>query len=123
MLRGALRGVSRSYGVSCGGHRGWRGYGTTATPVPMRFVTATSLFDGHDASINIMRRLLQECGAEVVHLAHNRSVDEVIRAALQARLPPPPIPSSPALPSFRSPPDALLSVRPVLLQASAVAQA
>ncbi|RME92971.1 MAG: methylmalonyl-CoA mutase [Candidatus Hydrogenedentota bacterium] len=48
-----------------------------------RFVTATSLFDGHDASINIIRRLLQEEGAEVIHLGHNRSVDEVITAALQ----------------------------------------
>jgi isobutyryl-CoA mutase len=49
---------------------------------PVRFVTAASLFDGHDASINIMRRLLQAQGAEVVHLGHNRSVDEVVRAAL-----------------------------------------
>jgi isobutyryl-CoA mutase len=50
---------------------------------PVRFVTAASLFDGHDASINIMRRLLQAQGAEVVHLGHNRSVDEVVRAAVQ----------------------------------------
>ena len=50
---------------------------------PIRFVTAASLFDGHDASINIIRRLLQAGGAEVVHLGHNRSVDEVVRAALQ----------------------------------------
>ncbi|MDQ5896423.1 MAG: isobutyryl-CoA mutase, partial [Pseudomonadota bacterium] len=49
----------------------------------VRFVTATSLFDGHDASINIMRRLLQGMGAEVIHLGHNRSVDEVVTAALQ----------------------------------------
>ena len=49
----------------------------------LRFVTATSLFDGHDASISIMRRLLQSMGAEVVHLGHNRSVDEVVTAALQ----------------------------------------
>jgi len=49
---------------------------------PVRFVTAASLFDGHDASINIMRRLLQAQGAEVVHLGHNRSVDEVVRAAV-----------------------------------------
>ena len=49
----------------------------------MRFVTAASLFDGHDAAINIMRRLLQSQGAEVVHLGHNRSVDEVVTAALQ----------------------------------------
>src|SRR5690554_7784501 len=49
---------------------------------PVRFVTAASLFDGHDASINIMRRLLQAQGAEVIHLGHDRSVDEVVRAAL-----------------------------------------
>ena len=49
----------------------------------VRFVTAASLFDGHDAAINIMRRLLQGMGAEVVHLGHNRSVDEVVTAALQ----------------------------------------
>src|SRR5690348_5344073 len=48
----------------------------------LRFITATSLFDGHDAAINIMRRLLQSEGAEVVHLGHNRSVDEVVTAAL-----------------------------------------
>jgi methylmalonyl-CoA mutase len=48
----------------------------------VRFVTAASLFDGHDASINIMRRILQANGAEVVHLGHNRSVDEVVTAAL-----------------------------------------
>ena len=50
---------------------------------PVRVVTAASLFDGHDASINIVRRLLQGQGAEVVHLGHNRSVDEVVRAAVQ----------------------------------------
>jgi len=49
----------------------------------VRFVTAASLFDGHDASINIMRRILQASGAEVVHLGHNRSVGEVVNAALQ----------------------------------------
>jgi isobutyryl-CoA mutase len=49
----------------------------------VRFVTAASLFDGHDAAINIMRRLLQSQGAEVVHLGHNRSVDEVVTAAVQ----------------------------------------
>ncbi len=49
----------------------------------VRFVTAASLFDGHDASINIMRRILQAQGAEVIHLGHNRSVDEVVTAALQ----------------------------------------
>jgi methylmalonyl-CoA mutase len=50
---------------------------------PVRFVTAASLFDGHDAAINIMRRLLQRQGAEVVHLGHNRSVDEIVAAAVQ----------------------------------------
>ncbi|HSX94682.1 MAG TPA: fused isobutyryl-CoA mutase/GTPase IcmF [Hydrogenophaga sp.] len=49
----------------------------------VRFVTAASLFDGHDAAINIMRRILQGMGAEVIHLGHNRSVDEVVTAALQ----------------------------------------
>ncbi|MDX3660851.1 methylmalonyl-CoA mutase family protein [Streptomyces sp. ID05-26A] len=50
---------------------------------PVRFVTASSLFDGHDAAINIMRRILQSQGAEVVHLGHNRSVSEVVDAAVQ----------------------------------------
>ncbi|MEN8720230.1 MAG: fused isobutyryl-CoA mutase/GTPase IcmF, partial [Oceanococcaceae bacterium] len=49
----------------------------------VRFVTAASLFDGHDASINIMRRLLQAQGCEVIHLGHNRSVEEIVTAALQ----------------------------------------
>ncbi|MCP8617408.1 fused isobutyryl-CoA mutase/GTPase IcmF [Salirhabdus salicampi] len=49
----------------------------------VRFVTASSLFDGHDASINIMRRILQSSGAEVIHLGHNRSVEEVVNAAIQ----------------------------------------
>jgi len=49
----------------------------------IRFVTAASLFDGHDAAINIMRRILQASGAEVIHLGHNRSADEVVTAALQ----------------------------------------
>ncbi len=49
---------------------------------PLRFVTAASLFDGHDAAINIMRRLIQAQGVEVVHLGHNRSVEDVVRAAL-----------------------------------------
>src|SRR5277367_2964546 len=49
----------------------------------VRFVTAASLFDGHDAAINIMRRILQGMGAEVVHLGHDRSVEEVVTAALQ----------------------------------------
>ncbi|MBX6352548.1 MAG: cobalamin-dependent protein [Thermoflavifilum sp.] len=50
---------------------------------PVRFVTASSLFDGHDASINIMRRILQRSGAEVIHLGHNRSVQEIVHAAIQ----------------------------------------
>ncbi len=50
---------------------------------PLRFVTAASLFDGHDAAINVMRRLIQDNGAEVVHLGHNRSVRDVVRAAIQ----------------------------------------
>ncbi len=49
----------------------------------VRFVTAASLFDGHDAAINIMRRILQGMGTEVIHLSHNRSVEEVVTAALQ----------------------------------------
>ncbi|MGH8118204.1 MAG: cobalamin-dependent protein, partial [Rhodanobacteraceae bacterium] len=50
---------------------------------PLRFVTAGSLFDGHDAAINIMRRIIQSQGAEVIHLGHNRSVEDVVRTALQ----------------------------------------
>jgi len=49
---------------------------------PARFITATSLFDGHDASINIIRRELVYAGAEVIHLAHNRSAEEIISAAI-----------------------------------------
>ncbi|MDZ7694124.1 MAG: cobalamin-dependent protein [Balneolaceae bacterium] len=49
----------------------------------IRFVTAASLFDGHDASINIMRRILQSSGAEVIHLGHNRSVHEIVNCAIQ----------------------------------------
>ncbi len=49
----------------------------------IRFVTAASLYDGHDATINIMRRILQSSGAEVIHLGHNRSVDEVVNCAIQ----------------------------------------
>ncbi|TCO48864.1 fused isobutyryl-CoA mutase/GTPase IcmF [Actinocrispum wychmicini] len=61
---------------------------TTQAPLhrpanPVRFVTAASLFDGHDAAINIMRRILQAQGAEVIHLGHNRSVREVVAAAIQ----------------------------------------
>ncbi len=50
---------------------------------PIRMVTATSLFDGHDASINIFRRILQSTGVEVIHLGHNRSVQEIVDAAIQ----------------------------------------
>ena len=50
---------------------------------PVRFVTAASLFDGHDAAINIMRRMLQSQGAEVIHLGHDRSVEAVVRAAVE----------------------------------------
>jgi methylmalonyl-CoA mutase len=50
---------------------------------PIRVVTATSLFDGHDAAINIMRRILQDTGAEVIHLGHNRSVAEIVDAAIE----------------------------------------
>ncbi|MBZ5734749.1 methylmalonyl-CoA mutase family protein [Nocardioides sp. TRM66260-LWL] len=62
---------------------------TPATPAlhvpthPVRLVTASSLFDGHDASINIMRRIFQSQGCEVIHLGHNRSVQEVVDAALE----------------------------------------
>lgn len=49
----------------------------------VRFVTAASLFDGHDASINIMRRILQSSGVEVIHLGHNRSVHEIVNCAIQ----------------------------------------
>jgi len=55
--------------------------GERETP-PLRFVTAASLFDGHDAAINIMRRLIQAQGVEVVHLGHNRSVEDIVRAAI-----------------------------------------
>ncbi|KEO83638.1 fused isobutyryl-CoA mutase/GTPase IcmF, partial [Tumebacillus flagellatus] len=49
----------------------------------IRFVTASALFDGHDATINIMRRILQSSGAEVIHLGHNRAADEIVNAAIQ----------------------------------------
>ena len=49
----------------------------------IRVVTATSLFDGHDASINIMRRILQDTGVEVIHIGHNRSVKEIVDAAIE----------------------------------------
>ncbi len=54
-----------------------------ALETPLRFVTAASLFDGHDAAINIMRRLIQAQGCEVIHLGHNRSVIDIVRAAIQ----------------------------------------
>ena len=50
---------------------------------PVRMVTSTSLFDGHDASINIMRRILQSKGVEIIHLGHNRSVLEIVECAIQ----------------------------------------
>ncbi len=50
---------------------------------PVRIVTAASLFDGHDAAINVMRRILQASGAEVIHLGHNRSVAEIVDCAIQ----------------------------------------
>jgi len=56
---------------------------SSRTKHKVRFVTATSLFDGHDVSINIIRRILQGSGAEVIHLGHNRSVDEIVTAAIQ----------------------------------------
>src|SRR4026208_483843 len=49
----------------------------------IRIVTAASLFDGHDAAINIMRRILQSKGAEIIHLGHNRSVKEIVEAAIE----------------------------------------
>jgi methylmalonyl-CoA mutase len=58
-------------------------HGRTSRTTPIRVVTAASLFDGHDAAINIMRRLLQSRGAEVIHLGHDRSVDEIAEAAVQ----------------------------------------
>ena len=57
--------------------------GAEASHSPLRFVSAASLFDGHDAAINMIRRLLQSNGAEVVHLGHNRSVADIVRAAIQ----------------------------------------
>src|SRR4051794_10876320 len=49
----------------------------------IRIVTAASLFDGHDAAINIMRRIMQSKGAEIIHLGHNRSVKEIVEAAIE----------------------------------------
>ena len=70
------------------GNRGRRGRpsgvrGRGLRSAPLRFVSAASLFDGHDAAINMIRRLLQAQGAEVVHLGHNRSVADIVRAAIQ----------------------------------------
>ena len=50
----------------------------------VRFVTATSLFDGHDAAINIMRRIMQSLGAEVIHLGHDRGVEEIVNVAIRS---------------------------------------
>ena len=63
-------------------HAAPRGERAVHAAARCRFVTAASLFDGHDASINIMRRILQSAGAEVIHLGHNRSVEEIVVAAL-----------------------------------------
>src|SRR6187397_2435424 len=49
----------------------------------VRIVTAASLFDGHDAAVNIMRRIIQSTGVEVIHLGHDRSVDEVVNCAIE----------------------------------------
>src|SRR5258707_10734641 len=55
----------------------------SATCAPLGLATAASLFDGHDAAISVMRRVIQAQGAEVIHLGHNRSVEDIVRAALQ----------------------------------------
>lgn len=68
---------------SKGSSRGKSRKAEKAASSPLRFVTAASLFDGHDASINIMRRILQSGGAEVIHLGHNRSVEDIVTAAIQ----------------------------------------
>ncbi len=67
MVSGADGGVEASTGVSGGGAN-----------MPRRIVTAASLFDGHDAAINVMRRLIQAAGAEVIHLGHDRSAKDVV---------------------------------------------
>ena len=59
------------------------GYAANNRQRRLRIITATSLFDGHDAAINIMRRIMQSQGAEVIHLGHNRSVREIVNAAIQ----------------------------------------
>ena len=55
---------------------------TTSTG-PVRVITAASLFDGHDAAINIMRRILQSTGGEIIHLGHDRSVQQIVNTAIQ----------------------------------------
>ena len=57
--------------------------GEITRTAPLRFITAASLSDGHDAAINIMRRIMQQQGAEVIHLGHNRGVEEIVQSALQ----------------------------------------
>src|ERR1700728_1340051 len=59
------------------------GSARVAARAPMRFVSAASLFDGHDAAINMIRRLLQARGADGLHLGHNRSVADIVREAIQ----------------------------------------
>ena len=54
-----------------------------ASGIPLRVVTAASLFDGHDAAINVMRRLIQAAGCEVIHLGHDRSALDVVKAAIE----------------------------------------
>ena len=78
-------GTAKGLGTPKGAHldNGRAGIRPRDDARPVRFVTAASLFDGHDASINIMRRVLQAAGAEVIHLGHNRSAEEVAVAAIQ----------------------------------------
>src|SRR3984885_4849977 len=56
---------------------------SNAPATKVRIITAASLFDGHDAAINIMRRIMQSKGAEIIHLGHNRSVHEIVEAAIE----------------------------------------
>jgi len=86
------RGTGKSSGGAVAANRAGRAQGSLAPGKPsnsgyqlknhLRFITATSLFDGHDAAINVMRRMIQAAGAEVIHLGHNRSVEEIISAAI-----------------------------------------
>ena len=62
---------------------GHKAPGPYAPKNKVRIVTAASLFDGHDAAINIMRRIIQATGCEVIHLGHDRSVEEVVNTAIQ----------------------------------------